>query len=70
MAHLWPTIARLKGPLTIICRRCNSQVIWSRERAMVNLGSGAMPHQVRAKLRCSQCGARGRDGMITIDGQM
>ncbi|WP_156398268.1 hypothetical protein [Caulobacter sp. Root1455] len=70
MAIIWPTLQRIKGPLTITCRRCGNRQAWSREKAIVNLGAATQPHTIRSKLRCSLCGARGRDGLIDTDAQM
>ena len=70
MAVIWPTLQRIKSPLTITCRRCGNQQIWSREKAIVNLGGDTQPHTIRTKLRCSRCGARGQDGWIDTDARM
>jgi len=67
MAAIWPILARIKSPLTIICRRCGNRVVWSREKAVANLGGHTQPHTIRGKLRCSRCGARGREGQIDVD---
>lgn len=70
MAVIWPILQRIKSPLTITCRRCGHRTVWAREKAIVNLGGHTLPHQIRAKLRCSRCGARGRDGCIDTDAAM
>jgi hypothetical protein len=70
MAHIWPTLHKIKGPLTIVCRQCAHRAVWSREKAIVNLGAASLPHQVREKLRCSMCKARGRDHQIAVDAAM
>lgn len=67
MAVIWPTLSRIRSPLTIICRRCGNRAVWRREKAIVNLGGHTQPHTIRAKLRCSRCGARGRDGLVDTD---
>lgn len=70
MAVIWPTLHKIRGPLTIVCRRCKHRAVWSREKAIINLGAGSLPYQAREKLRCSMCKARGRDHLIAIDAQM
>lgn len=70
MAIYWPTLRRIKGPLLITCRRCGNRQTWSREKAIINLGGETLPHTIRDKLRCSLCGARGRDGLIDTDARM
>jgi DNA-directed RNA polymerase subunit RPC12/RpoP len=70
MAIIWPTLQRIKSPLKITCRQCGNRQTWSKERAIVNLGGHTQPHTIRHKLRCSRCGARGRDGWIDTDASM
>lgn len=70
MAHIWPTLRRIKGDLTIICRTCGNRQVWSREKAIANLGGHTQPHTIKSKLRCSRCGARGSDGLIDTDARM
>jgi ribosomal protein L37E len=70
VAIIWPTLQRIKSPLTITCRGCGNRQIWSPEKAIINLGGSTQPHQIRSKLRCSRCGARGRDGLIDTDAGM
>lgn len=70
MAQIWPTLRRIKTALTIRCIRCGNRAVWSREKAIVNLGGHTMPHQIRGKLRCSRCGARGRDHLVDVDAGM
>ncbi|MDG2531029.1 hypothetical protein [Caulobacter endophyticus] len=67
MAAIWPTLRRIKSSLTITCLRCGHRVVWSREKAVMNLGGHTMPHELRGKLRCSRCAARGRDGLVDTD---
>ncbi len=70
MAVIWPTLERIKSPLTITCRRCGHVAFWPREKVFINLGGSPLPHQIRSKLRCSLCQARGRDGLINIHAEM
>lgn len=70
MAVIWPTLQRIKSPLTITCRRCGHVVVWPRDKAIANLGGSTQPHQFRHKLRCSLCQARGRDGLINTHAEM
>jgi hypothetical protein len=70
MAIVWPILRRLSGPLTIRCSSCGRTVRWPRDAAIGLLGDTAMPHDVRRRLRCGICGARGVDGHIAIDGEM
>ncbi|NGM49309.1 hypothetical protein G5B46_06795 [Caulobacter sp. 602-2] len=67
MAVIWPTLSRIKSPLTIICRRCGNQAVWPRDKAIISLGGHTQPHTIRAKLRCSRRGARGPEGLIETD---
>lgn len=70
MAHIWPTLRRIKSDLTITCRRCGNRQVWPRDQAIQVLGGETLPHQIRGKIRCDLCGARGRDGLIDTDARM
>ena len=70
MAHIWPTLRRIKSDLTITCRVCGNRQVWLRALAVERLGGHTLPHQLPGKLRCSLCGARGRDGQIGTDARM
>jgi transcription elongation factor Elf1 len=70
MAVIWPTLQRIKSPLTITCRSCGYRAVWSREKAIVNLGGDTTPQTARRRLRCSRCNARGVDYCIVIDAEM
>ena len=70
MAQIWPTLRRIKSDLTIRCRACGNRQVWPRALAIEKLGGHTLPHQIRAKLRCDACGARGRNGLIDIDASM
>lgn len=43
--------------LKLECAACGRRTTWSREEAFARLGQGATPYDVRARLRCSACGA-------------
>jgi hypothetical protein len=46
--------------LKIACEACGRRTVWTRDEAFERLGPGATPYDVRARLRCSACGAARR----------
>jgi len=68
MAIMDPRVGRLDGPLYIRCV-CGYSATWPPKVAIARLGEWTKPTQVRDRLSCSACGARG-PGKISIDGQM
>jgi hypothetical protein len=69
MAHIWPTLRRIKSDLMIVCA-CGNRQTWPRAVAIERLGGHTLPHEIRGKIRCDWCGARGRHGGIDIDARM
>lgn len=70
MAIMYPTLRRLYGSLTIVCMGCGRRVTWPKEVAVGLLGPDLTPPEVRRRLRCGTCGARGADEKVTLDGDM
>ncbi len=50
LAIIWPTLQRIKSPLTITCRRCGNRQVWSRERRSSTLA--AIPSPTRSGPSC------------------
>ncbi len=67
MAMMDPRVGRLVGDLSISCV-CGYRVSWPAKLAVQRLGAYTRPAYVY--LRCTACGARSRDGKITINGHM
>jgi uncharacterized Fe-S cluster-containing radical SAM superfamily protein len=65
MADMDPRTGRLRS-LTIWCR-CGYQVTWTRQAILAKAGQWRRPHELRALLKCTVCGAKG-SGAITIRG--
>ncbi|PZR35505.1 MAG: hypothetical protein DI526_07025 [Caulobacter segnis] len=60
-----PRIGKLAW-LTIACA-CGHRVHWSRAVILTRAGEWMRPAQLRAALRCTVCGARGKG--VTVDGR-
>ena len=61
MAMMFQTLARTMDPraaLRIECEGCGRRVAWTKEQACRRLGPDSTPHDVRRRLRCSQCDSR------------
>lgn len=46
--------------LKLRCQVCGRRAEWSRQRALATFGLHASPFDVRRRLVCKSCGARGR----------
>jgi hypothetical protein len=59
---MFQNLARTMEPgdmLKIECVRCGRRTAWSKAEASLRLGDHAAPYDIRRRLRCSGCGARG-----------
>ena len=60
---MFETLIRVMDPkdrLKIQCDGCDYQVDWSRHKAFEAFGPDSCPADCRARLRCGNCGARGK----------
>jgi DNA-directed RNA polymerase subunit RPC12/RpoP len=49
-----------RSTLKIECEPCGHQATWSQDQAFRRLGPDATPFEIRRRLRCDECGVRGR----------
>jgi hypothetical protein len=46
--------------LKLECEACGHEARWTRSQAFARLDPDASPYEIRTRLRCESCGARGQ----------
>lgn len=53
----------MDDPRTVLqfkCSNCGHQAVWKRDRAIGTFGSGAVPNDIRRRIKCGNCGEKSR----------